>query len=85
MLEAMGCNRLVLASNTGGTAEIISDGINGFLYTPDGKDNFIAKMSYLIENYEKLNKIRNNARKKIVNNFNIEKMVTEFNETIGLE
>ena len=85
ILEAMSCNRLVLASNTGGTAEIISDGINGFLYVPEDKNSFIVKMSYLIDNYKKLNKIRNNARMRIVNNFNIEKMVTEFNETIGLQ
>jgi glycosyltransferase involved in cell wall biosynthesis len=85
ILEAMSSNRLVLASNTGGTAEIVSDGINGFLYIPEDKNNFIVKMSYLVDNFEKLNKVRSNARKRIVNNFNIDKMVTKFNEAIGLE
>ena len=82
ILEAMCCNRLVLASNTGGTPEIIFDGINGFLYNPEEKDCFISRASYLIENYEKLNEIRYNARMRIINNFNIEKMVNEFNDLI---
>ena len=83
ILEAMCCNRLVLASNTGGTPEINIDGINGFLYNPEEKDCFISRRNpNLIENYEKLNEIRYNARMRIINNFNIEKMVNEFNDLI---
>ena len=49
-VEALKCGLPVIGSNSGGTPEIVSDGFNGFLYTPSNTtelSNTIIKMCQL--------------------------------------
>lgn len=82
ILEAMSSERLTLAPESDGPAEIIEEGVNGYLYKTGDNLDFTEKLNYLVNNYTQLNHQRRNARERILTNFNIEKMVAEFNSLL---
>ena len=70
-IEAMSEGLPVIGFKNAGTAEIIKDGYNGFLYS-NGAIELAEKMEYVINNYEKLVAIRRNAIKTVKQHFTIE-------------
>ena len=64
----MGAGCIVFATNNSNNKEIITHGVNGFLFEP--KDDLL----YLFENLDKytLSEISNNAVSTIANKFSIE-------------
>lgn len=62
-LEAMACETIVLASNTGGPKTYIDDGVNGILFEPKNSDDLAKKILEVLtlENKEK-EKIKKKAR-----------------------
>ena len=75
ILEAMSFGIPVIATNVGGTPEIIKDGENGFLIPPENEYAIYEKIKYCLENQEKIKIIGLNAKKETENKFSIEKMV----------
>ena len=51
-VEALKCGMPVIGANTGGTLEIMEDGINGYLYQAGDADDLAAKISVLASNYQ---------------------------------
>lgn len=75
-IEAMLQNAIVLASNSGGMSEIITDGYNGFLIPPHNPELLAEKIyKILMLNKEVKYKISDNANKKIINDFNSDKII----------
>jgi glycosyltransferase involved in cell wall biosynthesis len=60
LLEFMSTGKLVIATDVGGTSKILKDNYNGLLVKPN-PTSLYQKMKYVIENYEKLKFIGNNA------------------------
>lgn len=52
-LEAMACGRAVIASRTGGLAEIVDDGVNGFLVEVGNHLQLAQRMVQLLEDDER--------------------------------
>ncbi len=77
LLEAMACGKSVIASKIGGISSVIDDGINGFLIPPGDVSKLVEKAIFLLNNEDFADKLADNARKKVVQNFNHEKMVEE--------
>ncbi|MHC1592093.1 MAG: glycosyltransferase family 4 protein [Candidatus Helarchaeales archaeon] len=75
MLEAMACEKPVIASATGGSLKVITDGDDGFLFPPGNPEKLAEKILLLIENTALREKIGKNARKKIIENHEKEKMI----------
>ena len=50
ILEAFAAGIPVLAPQAGGVVENIQDGWNGFLFTPQDRQNFLQKLELLVEN-----------------------------------
>ena len=84
MIEAMACGTPVIAYNRGSVAEIVKDGVTGFIIDPDdterpGKGSWIIKkqgIDGLVEAIKRAGEIdRANCRKHIGEKFTIEKMV----------
>ena len=48
LIEAMACGKPVIATSSGGTPEIVEDGISGFLFSPDDAPALAAKISLLV-------------------------------------
>lgn len=77
--EAMACEKIVIASETGGTPEIISNGVDGFLFPADSATALQAKLIEVLQNFGQLNEIRLMAREKVLRQFNLEVMVEQYN------
>jgi L-malate glycosyltransferase len=84
ILEAMSSERLILAPGSDGPLEIIEGGKNGYLFDPNDKNNFLFIINYLIDNNKDLSIVGKQARERVLEYFNIEKMVAEFNNILGL-
>ncbi len=72
--EAMACKKIVVASDTGGTKEIIDDDINGFLFEAESVNSLLNKLTNVIENFKDQDEIREAARKKVEKVFDIHQM-----------
>lgn len=81
--EGMSCERLVLASNTGGSPEIISNEIDGFLFKAGDRDDLKSKLLYLIHNNENLSNVKKNARLKVRKLFSINTMVENYDSILS--
>lgn len=60
----------VLGHNTGGTSELIDDGVNGYLY--DNEEEGVRKLRMLVENKDKTLAVVNRATMYAKENFTIE-------------
>ena len=72
LVEAMLQKTTVLAVNAGGHKELVSNGITGFLYSPNNTHDFIEKFRLLRDNIKLRRKISDAAYQWVQNKFSIE-------------
>lgn len=78
LTEAMACQVPVISTNCSAVNEIIDDGKNGFLIPLNDK-NAMADIIIKLLNDEKLClNLKDNAFKKVINSFTIEKMIESY-------
>lgn len=88
ILEAMACERAVIATPVGGTKDIVDDGKNGMLVNVNDADALAEKIFALLDDNEKRASLGKNAREFVVNNFKPEKELTanlEVYRNLGLK
>lgn len=78
VLEAMAARKCVIATGVDGVLEIVSDGKNGILVPPKDPASLAAAICGLIEAPAKMAELVENARKKVEEDFSIEKTVSEY-------
>ena len=66
LLEAMGCETCIIASNVGGNPEIIENNKTGVLVEPNNAEELIEKISYLLMENEKRMMMAANGLKTII-------------------
>lgn len=82
IIEAMALKTPVIASNLGGTAEIVDDGVDGFLVDPNDTNAVTERVEKLLEN-EKLYKLfQENAYDKVTEKFNLKKITKNIESVI---
>ncbi len=76
IIETMACGKVVVATNIGGTKEIIDNSIDGFLVEPNSKkmSDLIVKLLTDISLYKK---VSFNAIKKVKEKFSLERQIQE--------
>lgn len=84
ILECMACGLPVIASDAGGTREIIDDRVNGFLIKDESKDQIAHLMINLLDNKFYRNSIGGEAKAAIANKFSIEKMGRQFEDLYSI-
>jgi glycosyltransferase involved in cell wall biosynthesis len=78
--EAMACGKPVVTTNCSSLPEIVINNENGFLCKMDHINDYVDKIMMLADNYELRQKMGIINRKRVVENFNLEKMGKEYNE-----
>jgi glycosyltransferase involved in cell wall biosynthesis len=81
IMEYMALGKPVIATEGGGTEELVIDGSTGFIVGVEDKDAIVEKIQYLIDNKETTRTMGQNGRERLENEFSAELMVQKF---IGL-
>jgi len=81
--EAMACGKVVVASRTGGTEEIISHGEDGFIFEPENEESLFNQLEQIIINFSELGNIKQQAKVKVSQKFNILTMKNKYNNFIA--
>lgn len=68
ILEAGIMKTAIIATDRGGTCEVINNSKYG-LIVKENKDDLIEKLNYLIENPNKIDELKENIHERIINNF----------------
>ena len=76
--EASANNIPVIASNTGGMAEIISDQVNGILIDPNDENTLGNSILKIYNNVDFYKKLASQSRKQVENLLNIDRMLNEY-------
>jgi glycosyltransferase involved in cell wall biosynthesis len=64
LLEAMAAGCPVVAANSGGIPDIVTDGVNGYLFAPDDPDGAITATKRLLQRKAERELLRQNARQE---------------------
>jgi len=77
LLEASSAGVPVIGSRVGGIPECVNEEKNGLLFEPLNVEDLKNKILTMIEDKEKYNFYKQNARKFIIDNFSVEQMVNK--------
>lgn len=80
MLEAMACQVPVVATRAGGIGEVIQHGVQGFLSEVDQWEELEDYCLKVLEDSELHQKLANEARQRVIQNFSMIRMVRELEE-----
>lgn len=69
-VEIMSHGKLVIGADSGGTAEIIKDGHNGYLFEPGQALDLATKIAHIFNNPSLQEKLGKNAHSYVLDNFN---------------
>ena len=75
LLEAMSCGLAVVGTDTGGSSEILKDGVNALIFPKEDAEACAGQIARLIEDPELFNRVRLNARRTVEEGFRLESMV----------
>jgi glycosyltransferase involved in cell wall biosynthesis len=79
-LEAMSMEKIVLGASVGGIAELVEDGVNGFLFKPDDPESIAACMLKILEDPSALEEIGPRARRYVQENRSWDKIVERYRQ-----
>ncbi len=76
-VENMMAGMLVIGSDSGGTPEIISDGVTGLLYKTDAPDDLADTIEAVMDDIDRARMIAENGYRYSLNNFSIQRVADE--------
>lgn len=82
VLESMAMGKMCIASNVGGTGEIVEDGVNGFLFEDNDVKKLAGLITYCIKNSDVVKRISQNARETIREKYDINIVLSKLRELI---
>lgn len=77
LIEAMAAGKPCIASSVGGIESLIKDGVTGVLVKPGDPEELARAIKYMLSNRDKAEAFKDEARKRVANDFNIVKMVSQ--------
>ncbi len=83
VLEAMAVGVPVVATNVGGTREVVVDGESGFLREPHDVPGMVEILVRLLREPELAASVRENARRRVNERFRIEHVLPEYLKVYG--
>ncbi len=89
IIEALSVGTPCIATDVGGTGEIIEDGVNGFLVRPENVNELVDKVKVLLSDEKLRGKFAKNGKLKIKKEFSsdeiINKHVAFYKRVVGLK
>lgn len=76
-VENMMAGMLVIGADSGGTPEIIRDGIDGFLYKPEDEKSLAKMIRKAAADKEKARRLAENGHRRSIEKFSIERVADE--------
>ena len=83
LMEFMSLGKPVIATDGGGTGELIKDGETGFLVEPKSPEELASKIEYLLDNNKLASMMGEKGKERIKKEFSIEKMINSFVDLYG--
>ena len=77
LMESMSAGLAVVATRVGGASELVVDGVSGLLVEPRDAAGLADRISSLIENRDTARRLGEAARRRIVEDFSIERSVRQ--------
>ena len=78
IMEYMALGKPVIATDGGGTNELLINNETGYLVEQGNVEQLTRKMLILLENSEKAKKMGNSGRNRIISKFSLEKMINSY-------
>lgn len=78
ILEAMSSGLPVIATRTGGSPELVDEGMTGFLFTPGDCKELAGRISFYCDNFSALMEHGFNARIRAEEKFSLSRMIKEY-------
>lgn len=78
LMEFMALGKPVIATNFGGSIELIENSVCGYLIDPYSFTQLAASIEYILDNSNERNRLGMEAQARIKKNFSIESMVSNF-------
>lgn len=78
VLEACAAGCAVVATDVGGTDEIILDGLTGFLVKPGDQQGLTEKVNFLLENKSMRDTLGKNAKAYVIDNFSWDRIMGQW-------
>jgi len=82
LLHSMACRKVVIGPRLSGVAEILREGDNGFMFTPDDGDDFQRLISYLATNRDIWPDVSERAYQDILQNYSVESAAKKYAEAL---
>ena len=80
ILESMAAGKPVVATNVGGSKEMIQDGVTGYLVPPSDSQSMAAAIINLLQNPDKAIAMGSAGREVVKDRFTVETMVKKYEE-----
>jgi len=74
--EGMAMKKVVIATNIGGSPEIISDGVDGYLVPHNDATKFAHTLEHCFTNFDHL--VMEKSVEKVFNKFNVQTMISNY-------
>jgi len=81
--EAMACGLVVIGTTTGGTREILNDGVNGLTFDAENAHMLAEKIVQIIDDHELRARLAKAARQTVVERFTLTRMVDEIEDNFN--
>ena len=78
LIESIMCGTPCISYSSGGIPEIVKDGVSGYCFENNEKEEMISKIIFLLTNQTELKKLSNSSREFAVANFSIEKTAQQY-------
>ncbi len=79
-IEAMLMQRICLFSDIGPFKELVTDGVNGFLFKNKDEKDLEEKLNFILSNYATLDYIKQEASRSVKHKFDARKMAFQYEE-----
>ena len=80
ILEYMALGKPVIATDSGGTKEIVVNNKTGFIIQPENVDELFSKIDYLLDHTDIAQEMGENGKCRVQTEFSIDKMISAYEE-----